>query len=219
MTLDLTQSWQITSPPLTGLPQPQGPPAVANAYLWNSFTSLFLYGGEFSDTPATSPVAASTWEYSLISNNWMEHPSPVTNAGNNSDPANQPVQRSAEGAGLSVPELGLSWYFGGHQDVFTTLGWSLQIGRIYLKSMLEFTHPGFVNNAIQGLSGGAGSSGVYRNVTQGGLQTDAGFTERADGVLVYIPGWGAKGILLGLAGGTADKFVSYPAHGRCVHTC
>jgi hypothetical protein len=77
-----------------------------------------------------------------------------------------------------------------------------------LKSLLEFTHPGFVNNGVYGLSHGAGSDGVYRNITQGGLQDQAGFTERADGVLVYVPGWGASGIILGLAGGTAETFVS-----------
>jgi len=38
------------------------------------------------------------------------------------------------------------------------------------------------------------------------LQDTAGFTERADGVLVYIPGWGDEGIVLGLAGGTNQTF-------------
>lgn len=59
-----------------------------------------------------------------------------------------------------------------------------------------------------GTTSGAGSGGVYRNITQGGLQDEAGFTERADGVLVYVPGWGVDGMLLGLAGGTNATFVS-----------
>jgi hypothetical protein len=59
-----------------------------------------------------------------------------------------------------------------------------------------------------GTTKAAGSGGVYRNITQGGLQDEAGFTERADGVLVYIPGWGEEGIVLGLAGGTNESFVS-----------
>ena len=204
--------WDTTSPTLSGLAQPSGPPAVANGYLWNSYTSLFLYGGEFSDTPPQSPTAFSTWEYSLNSNSWIEHTSPVTTAGNNSDPAGVPVQRSAEGAGLSVPELGLSWYFGGHQDMFTTAGWSNQVARIYLRSMLEFTHPGYVNDGVKGLSPGqkgAPSGGAYRNITSGGVQQDSAFPERADGVLVYVPGWGTSGILLGLAGGRdQSSFVS-----------
>lgn len=126
------------------------------------------------------------------------------------------MQRSAEGAGISVPELGLSWYFGGHLDLFTTPGWSSQsnpVPRIYLKSLLEFTHPGYTNDGVDSLRGGkgAGEGGVFRNITQGGLQTEAKFTERADGVLVFVPGWGEKGVLIGLAGGslhgdTDEKF-------------
>jgi hypothetical protein len=152
----------------------------------------------------------STWEYSINSATWTEFSNPETSAGNNSDGGNQPVQRSAEGAGLSVPELGRSWYFGGHLDLYTTAGWSDQAARVYLKSLLEFTHPGYANSGVSslGTTKAAGSGGVYRNITQGGLQDEAGFTERADGVLVYIPGWGEEGIVLGLAGGTNESFVS-----------
>jgi hypothetical protein len=46
---------------------------------------------------------------------------------------------------------------------------------------------------------------VYRNITKGGVSSD-GFPERADGVLVYIPGFTKDGILLGIAGGTNDTF-------------
>jgi hypothetical protein len=194
------------------LPQPSGPPAVANGYLWNSFTSLFLYGGLFSDTPNVDPVPFSTWEYSIGSKSWTEYKAPTTSGGNNSEPSGATVQRSAEGAGLSVPELGMSWYFGGHQDMHTTAGWSNQIARVYLKGLLEFTHPGYTNDGVQSLgpgTKGAPNGGVYRNITHGGVQTEAGFPERADGVLVYVPGWGQKGILLGLAGGTDQQtFVS-----------
>ncbi len=210
LTLDLTKTWDRTLPSLTGLPQPSGPPAVALGALWHTYDSLFLYGGEFSDNPATSPVPVSTWEYSINSATWTEFSNPETSAGNNSDGGNQPVQRSAEGAGLSVPELGRSWYFGGHLDLYTTAGWSDQAARVYLKSLLEFTHPGYANSGVSslGTTKAAGSGGVYRNITQGGLQDEAGFTERADGVLVYIPGWGEEGIVLGLAGGTNESFVS-----------
>lgn len=53
----------------------------------------------------------------------------------------------------------------------------------------------------------AGSDGVWRNITEGGLQDTSGFPERADGILVYVPGFGDEGILLGLAGGTNSTFV------------
>jgi hypothetical protein len=178
--------------------------------LWNSYDTLWLYGGEFSDHPSTSPLPVSTWQYSIKSSSWTEYSNPQTTAGNNSDGGGQPVQRAAEGAGLSVPELGRSWYFGGHLDMYTTQGWSNQIAREYLKSLLEFTHPGYANSGVYSLgnTNAAGPEGVYRNITQGGLQADAGFTERADGVLVYVPGWGDEGIILGLAGGTNETFVS-----------
>jgi hypothetical protein len=210
LTLDLTKTWDISSPSISGLPQPSGPPPVALGYLWHSYESLFLYGGMFSDNPSTSPLPVSTWEYNIKSSQWSEHSNPQTSAGNNSDGGNTPVQRAAEGAGLSVPELGKSWYFGGHLDLYTTEGWSNQIARVYLKSMLEFTHPGYANTGVESLGSknAAQKGGVYRNITEGGLQEEAGFTERADGVLVYVPGWGDAGIILGLAGGTNETFVS-----------
>ncbi|CZS90713.1 hypothetical protein WAI453_004002 [Rhynchosporium graminicola] len=208
LTLDLTKTWKRTDPALKGLPQPVGPPAVSMGSLWHSYTSLFLYGGEFSDSPPKSPLPVSTWEYDIKAAKWTEWANPKTSIGNHSEAGNIPVQRSAEGAGLSVPELGKSWYFGGHLDMFTTSGWSNQIARVYLRSMLEFTHPGYANTGVSSLgsTNAAPQGGTYRNITEGGLQDSAGFTERADGALVYIPGWGNEGIVLGLAGGTNESF-------------
>ncbi|KAI9809407.1 MAG: hypothetical protein M1826_003920 [Phylliscum demangeonii] len=208
LTLPLSSTFQIGSPTLKGLPQPLGPPPVANGYLWNSLTSLYLYGGLFSDKPATSPVPLSLWEYDIRAASWKEHASPHTSAGDKSEPAGVPVQRAAEGAGLSVPELGRGWYFGGHLDGYTTPGWSQSIPRLYLKSFIEYTFPGAVNDGVQGMAGGnhAGSDGAWRNITHGGLQDLAGFTDRADGVLLYVPGFGPQGILIGLAGGTNTSF-------------
>lgn len=203
--LDLTHSWQISSPTLKGLAQPSGPPPVSLGYLWNSYDSLYLYGGEFSDHPATSPVPFSTWSYDIASSTWQQHSNPVTVAGINSDGGNIPVQRAAEGAGVSVPNIGRGFYFGGHLDGYTTVGWSQSIARIYLTSLLEYTFPGYSNSAVNN-DPIAGADGIYRNITQGGTQNTAGFPERADGVLVYIPGFGKQGIILGLAGGTNATF-------------
>lgn len=207
--LDLTQSWQISSPLLTGLPKPSGPPPVANGFLWSSHSSLFQYGGEFSDNPQGYPTAFSLWEYNIGGSAWKEHQNPTTSGGEHSAGDGNPVQRSAEGAGASAPALGRGWYFGGHLDFLTTQGWSIQTARVYLKSLIEFTYPGVANSGVSSLSGGktAGSDGVWRNITEGGLQDSAGFTERADGVLLYVPGFGKAGILLGLAGGTNATFV------------
>ncbi|TKA77535.1 hypothetical protein B0A55_02265 [Friedmanniomyces simplex] len=204
LAMDLTKTWPISSPSLTGLPQPSGPPAVSLGYLWNSYDSLFLYGGEYSWKPVVSPDPMAVWEYDIQSQSWIEHSDPTTSSGVNAQSNGDPVQRSAEGAGVSVPSLGRGFYFGGHQDGYTTLGWSQSIARIYLQSLLEFTFPGYANNQVNALGSGktAGTDGNYRNITSAGLQADAGFTMRADGVLIYVPGFGDQGILLALAGGT-----------------
>lgn len=211
LTMDLTKSWEISSPSLTSLPQPSGPPPVANGYMWNSHDSLYLYGGEFQDQPSTTPVPFALWEYNIGTSSWYEHNNPQTSDGVNSEAAGEGIQRAAEGAGFGVAVLGRGWYFGGHLDAFTTAGWSWYTQpRVYLKSLLEYTFPGATNLGVSSLNQGqtAGQDGAWRNVTQGGLQDSAAFGERADGVLVYIPGFGAEGVLLGLAGGTNASFVS-----------
>jgi len=214
LTIDLTKSWQISTPSMTGLAQPSGPPAVANGYLWNSFDSLYLYGGEFSDVPQGIPTANSLWEYSVDGKKWIEHDSPKTSAGTNSEAAGEPIQRAAEGAGFSLATLGRGWYFGGHIDFLTTQGWSIQTPRVYLKSFVEYTFPGATNAELTSKT--AGSDGAWRNITSAGIQTQAGFTQRADGLLLYVPGFGAEGILLGLAGGTNETFVSGCCSSCCV---
>ncbi|ROW07024.1 hypothetical protein VPNG_06629 [Cytospora leucostoma] len=207
ITLDLTSTWDTSSPSLIGLTQPSGPPAVALGTLWHDYNNVYLYGGEFADNPYVEPAAVSTWQYSVSDGTWTEYSNPKTSSGNNSDGGGVAVQRAAEGAGVSVPELGLSWYFGGHLDLSTTPGWSDQIARVYLKTLLEFTHPGYSNDGVSSLTNsGAPTSGAYRNITHGGLQSSDAFTERADGALVFVPGWGTAGVLIGLGGGTASDF-------------
>ena len=122
LTLDVTKSWEISSPVVSGLPQPSGPPPVSNGYLWNSYDALYLYGGEYSSDPTATPSPYSLWQYDIASSKWTETQDPKTSAGNNSDGGNQPVLGSAEGAGISVPELGRGFYFAGHQDPYTTPG-------------------------------------------------------------------------------------------------
>jgi len=209
-TMDMTKNVDISKPALKGLSQPSGPPAVANHYLWQSYDTLYLYGGLVSDSPRAYPQPYSLWAYDIPSSQWTEHKNPKTSSGNNSDPGNQPVQQAAEGAGVSVPELGRGYYFAGHLDAYTTPNWPLPIPRQYLKSMIEYTFPGYGNTGVQSLSGGqkAGSDGVWRNITQGGIQDTNTFTIRADSALVHVPGFGDQGILLSLGGGTNQSFVS-----------
>jgi len=154
LTLDLTKSWQISSPSLTGLPQPSGPPALSLGYLYSSHNSLWLYGGQYSDNPKAEPGPNSIWEYSIGSKSWVEHADPKSSAGVNAEGDGQSIQRAAEGAGFGVTALGRGWYFGGHLDDFTTEGWSNQIARVYLKSLLEITFPGHSNDAVDSLKDG-----------------------------------------------------------------
>ncbi|KAL7771012.1 hypothetical protein CFE70_000952 [Pyrenophora teres f. teres 0-1] len=202
LTLDLTQSWQVSSPALTGLPKPAGPPAVSLGQLWASYDSLWLYGGQFSDSPIVEPAINSIWEYNIGKKQWVEHADPKTSAGQKAEDEGQSVQRVAEGAGLTVSTLGRGFYFAGHLDFLTTKGWSNQIARVYLKSLLEFTFPGHSNNAVNSLQNGktAGPDGAFRNITYGGLQNTASFPERADSSLVYVPGFGDEGLLIGVTG-------------------
>ena len=142
----------------------------------------------------------------------VEHTNPVTTKGLAAPQGGVPVQRAAEGAGVNIPTMGRGFYLGGHLDTYTTPGWSITIYREYLKSMLEYTFPGYSNDNVNGLSNSvAGAGGVYRNITQGGIQ-NPGFTARADGILTYIPGFGDEGVLIALAGGTNETFVSALAY-------
>lgn len=212
LTLDLTKSWQISSPALTGLPRPpSGVPQVSLGALWGSPSSLWLYGGMVSDKPTKSPPSNSVWEYNIVSKQWVEHKDPKTSKGDNADGNGDSVQRAAEGAPFSVASLGRAWYFGGHLDSYTTEGWSNQVPRAYLKSLLEFTFPGSTNNAIESLKDNkqAGQDGAFRNITGAGTQGSASFPQRADGVISYIPGYGDQGVLIGLTGGDNDTFVRW----------
>jgi Kelch motif len=198
LAVDLTTGWQISSPTIKALPQPSGPPAIANGFLWNSPDTLYLYGGEYSDNPEASPAPYSLWSYNIKADKWEEHKNPKT-------VDNVAVQRSAEGSGVNIPSLGRGMYFGGHVDRFTTPGWDIGVWRVYLRSLVEFTFPGRSNPAANN-NKPAGSDGIWRNITDGGIQESAGFTERADGLLVYVPGYADQGILLGLAGGTNQTY-------------
>ena len=212
ISLDLTSSWETGGPPFQGLQQPTEVPAVALGFLFSSFDSLFLYGGEYSWKPPATPAPFSTWEYKIANAEWVEHTNPVTTKGLAAPQGGVPVQRAAEGAGVNIPTMGRGFYLGGHLDTYTTPGWSITIYREYLKSMLEYTFPGYSNDNVNGLSNSvAGAGGVYRNITQGGIQ-NPGFTARADGILTYIPGFGDEGVLIALAGGTNVTFVSAHAY-------
>jgi hypothetical protein len=155
-----------------------------------------------------TPDVFGLWEYDILSSSWREHSNPTTSAGINSEPGGVVVQGAAEGSGFSVKSLGQGWYFGGHLDFLTSPRWSIQTPRVYLRSFIEYTFPGYTNPGVDSLANNknAGADGAWRNITNAGIQDQAGFTERADGLIVWVPGWGADGILLSLGGGTNQSF-------------
>jgi hypothetical protein len=136
-----------------------------NRYLWTNSDQLFLYGGLFPDVePITSPQDFVLWQYDIKSREWSEAQTVVAK-----DSGTEEIQRAAEGAGVNVPGRNLGFYFGGHLDGYTTMGWSQNIPRVYLKSLLEFNM----------------EKKEFRNITKNGLE-GAGVPERADGVLVFV---------------------------------
>ncbi|KAH6856328.1 hypothetical protein B0I37DRAFT_351400 [Chaetomium sp. MPI-CAGE-AT-0009] len=123
LALDPTKSWDTSSPALRSLSRPTGPPAVSPGYLWNDYNNLYLYGGQFADNRLVEPAPISTRKYFISGQTWTEYSSPRTSADKNADPGDQPVQRAAEGAGISVQGLGLNWYFDGRSRAFSALCW------------------------------------------------------------------------------------------------
>lgn len=167
MTLSLAEDWDRSDPKLTGLPQPDGPPPVANGYLWHDYDTIYLYGGLFSDVePVTEPTEFAMWAYDIKGKKWSDVTAETSVS---PDSGSKQIQRAAEGAGISVPGRNLGYYFGGHLDGYTTQGWSQSVPRVYLKSLLEFDM----------------EKKEFRNITGSGLEK-AGVPERADGVLVFV---------------------------------
>lgn len=126
LTLDLTEDWDTDEPAFTGLDLPDGPPAVAMGALWRDYSNLYLYGGQFSTAPYVDVGSESVWQYTIADGTWTEFSDQTTLDGRFSAPGGEVVHRAAEGSTISVPELGLSWYFGGHLDWATTPGWPTQ---------------------------------------------------------------------------------------------
>jgi hypothetical protein len=142
------------------------PDAVFFSFLWNDGKTLYLYGGEYSDDPVVTPDPFNLWAYDIAGESWSNVASKTSVS---SDSGSTSIQRAAEGAGASIPNRGLMYYFGGHEDAFTVEGWSQSDPRVYLKSMLEFDTGNM----------------TFNNITGHGLES-AGVPERADGVLVFV---------------------------------
>lgn len=199
--LPLDQDWQTGTPPLKLVEPDTGnytyPPAVALGALWASADGnrLYSWGGQFQDTPSLDPPPARTFVYDIQKGEWTV----VQSQGDDIDSA-------AEGQPAIVPLLGeggdnIAYYSYGHQDDHTTEGWSNQIARIYLNSMVQFDLGSHTFTNITSYSSQAHTSNSSTPETSP--------ISRADGTLSYVPGLGTdgKGILVSIGGATATQYV------------
>ncbi|GAA5836726.1 hypothetical protein JCM3766R1_007002 [Sporobolomyces carnicolor] len=202
VSIDLSTDWQAGTPPLTLVEAATTnytyPPAVSLGTLWPSAdgSTLYQYGGQFSDSPVVPSVPAQeVFAYDIEQGEW----STVETNG-------EVVGRTAEGSATIVPGLGqggdnVGFYFSGHQDFLTSQGWSNQVARIYLNSMVEFDLGSKTMKNITSYSGAASTSN-----TSTPLSTPL---NRADGTLTFVPNLGTdrKGILVSIGGATDQRYV------------
>merc|ERR1712093_98235 len=200
VSLDLTTSWSISNPPLS-LVKPANddnysPPKTSLGGLFSNAdgTSLFYYGGYYSDNPTVAPDAVKLYEYTVASSSWSTV-----------DTTGATVERSSGGAAAVTPASANAsssfWYFGGHLDSYTTEGWSNQIPRLYLDSIVEYD--------------AAGRSWTNHSTSSGSGQASANSTTettpllRGDSTLTYVPGLGTNGagILVNIGGGNLNQLV------------
>lgn len=102
---------------------------------------------------------------------------------------------------LNRPTSRLGLVFGGHLDDHTVEGWSNQIARVYLDSLVSFDLGSQTFTNITSFSS---------NATSGGNSApESAPVHRADGVFVYVPGLGTgkKGIIVAIGGATETQFV------------
>lgn len=206
----MTKDWSTEPLALTQLEIPDGSQAVDNGFLWQDYHNLYLYGGQFSDLPYVDPAPESLWRHSIKGKGWTEFTDSEASDGNFSAPGGEPVRRAAEGAGVPVPELGLSGFL---VDIYCRLGYRSRQAQGYRPRLsqeligaytpwlgtliLESTRSRAAQPLPMVASFAASPPAVFK-------KTD--FPGRADGVLVFVLGLGHQGVLIGLAGGTADTF-------------
>ncbi|GJN93507.1 hypothetical protein Rhopal_006564-T1 [Rhodotorula paludigena] len=201
VSLPLDESWQTGTPPLTLVEPDSGdpisPPAVSLGAMWASAdgNSLYQWGGQWSDNPDVPPPAARTWRYDIQAGEWEVVQTQGDEVGN-----------VAEGQPAIVPGQGtdgdnVAYYSHGHQDDHTTEGWSNQIARIYLNSMIQFDLGSRTMRNITSYSSNAQTSNSSTPQTNP--------LSRADGSLTYVPNLGTdnKGVLVSIGGATQTQYV------------
>ncbi|KAL8280709.1 hypothetical protein RQP46_007032 [Phenoliferia psychrophenolica] len=198
--LDLSTNWPTGTPAISLVTADTGntssPPAVALGALWASSdgNSLYQYGGEFSDTPDVAPPVQAIWRYSIQNKTWGIVPT-----------TGDTITRAAEGSTAVVPSGGTSdnmgYYFSGHEDDHTTHGWSNEIARIYLNSLVTFD---LGSHAVTNITSYATDASTSNDSTP-----EINPVYRADGTFTFVPGLGTngKGLLVAIGGATSSAYV------------
>ncbi|KAF1955602.1 hypothetical protein CC80DRAFT_87779 [Byssothecium circinans] len=133
-------------------------PSVAGGILWADEVNkcFYLFGGQYQ----SNPTDFSFWSYDVPMNQWNE--TKYTSNVNS-------LQRVAYGAGTTVEELGLGFYYGGWMNNLTNPLWS---GSPIVSSNLiryDFTRGTLNNNTGPDSVGRAEGQMVYLPASDGGL--------------------------------------------------
>ncbi|KAK4699310.1 hypothetical protein P7C70_g6953, partial [Phenoliferia sp. Uapishka_3] len=91
--------------------------------------------------------------------------------------------------------------FSGHEDFLTTHGWSNEIARIYLNSLVTFD---MGSHEVKNITSYATNAATSNTSTP-----ESTPVYRADGTFTFVPGVGtdSKGILVAIGGATEDQYV------------
>jgi hypothetical protein len=133
-------------------------PSVSGGILWadNVNKCFYLYGGEFQ----SNPEDFTFWAYDTILNQWNE--TKYTSNSNN-------INRVSYGAGATLGELGVGFYYGGWMSSQSIPGW--QGPRIASSNLIryDFSAGTLNNNSGPDTTGRAEGSMVYLPASDGGL--------------------------------------------------
>ena len=137
------------------LSKPNSVPSVTGGILWPDTINklLYLYGGEFP-SPA-SPQPFTTWIYDIIYNTWNK---------TTADPTQSSIQRASYGAGITLQDRAVGYYYGGWLSNHSVPNWG-SAPRLALSSFLQYD--------------------LLQNTWTNSSGPDA--VGRAEGVMVYIP--------------------------------
>jgi hypothetical protein len=89
-------------------------PNVSGGVLWGDSVNkrLYLYGGA---TVGSQPAPFNLYSYDIIYDEWVSHGAPQGAAA---------INAVSFGAGVSIPERGEAYYYGGWMSNFSIPGWS-----------------------------------------------------------------------------------------------